>query len=124
MIYRIFQKGAVEMSLYEKMVKSFEAGNLDAYLDLLHPDYVFVRHQSGEEVSKEDWVPTVTGMYNAMSEGKLTFTDNRCLYENDEVLVMHNMGSFPDGSKEAIMAVHTLKDGKIIRIESGATPIK
>ena len=124
MIYRIFQKGAVEMSLYEKMVKSFEAGNLDAYLDLLHPDYVFVRHQSGEEVSKEDWVPTVTGMYNAMSEGKLTFTDNRCLYENDEVLVMHNMGSFPDGSKEAIMAVHTLKDGKIIRTESGATPIK
>ena len=112
------------MSLYEKMVKSFEVGNLDAYLDLLHPDYVFVRHQSGEEVSKEDWVPTVTGMYNAMSEGKLTFTDNRCLYENDEVLVMHSMGSFPDGSKEAIMAVHTLKDGKIIRTESGATPIK
>ena len=112
------------MPLYERMVKSFEGGTLDAYLDLLHSDYVFVRHQSGEEVSKEDWVHTVTGMYNAMSEGKLTFTDNRWLYENDEILVMHNMGSFPDGSKEAIMAVHTLKDGKIIRTESGATPIK
>ena len=71
------------MPLYERMVKSFEGGTLDAYLDLLHSDYVFVRHQSGEEVSKEDWVHTVTGMYTAMSEGKRTITDNRCLYEND-----------------------------------------
>ena len=46
------------------------------------------------------------------------------LYENDEVLVMHNMDSFPDGSKEAIMAVHPLKDGMVIKTESGATPIQ
>ena len=120
----LMQKGTFSMSTYEKMVKSFEDNNLDAYLDLLHQDYVFVRHQSGQEVSKKDWTPTVTGMYEAMSEGKLTFTENRCLYENDDVLVMHNMGSFPDGSKEAIIAVHTFKDGKIIRTESGATPVK
>ena len=112
------------MSVYKKMIESFEDKNLDAYLDLLHQDYVFVRHQSGEKVSKEDWTPIVTGMYKAMSEGKLTFTENRCLYENDDVLVIHNMGSFPDGSKEAIIAVHTFKDGKIIKTESGATPIK
>ena len=112
------------MSVYEKMVKSFEEKNLTAYLDLLHRDYVFVRHQSGEEVSKEDWTPTVTGMYEAMSEGKLTFTENRCLYENDDILVMHQIGSFPDGSKESIIVVHTLKDRKIIRTESGATLLK
>jgi hypothetical protein len=34
------------------------------------------------------------------------------------------MGNFPDGTKEAILVVHFLKDGKIIRTESGATPIK
>ena len=112
------------MSVYKEMIKSFEDKNLDAYLDLLHQDYVFVRHQSGEKVSKEDWTPIVTDMYKAMSEGKLTFTENRCLYENDDVLVIHNKGSFPDGSKEAIIAVHTFKDGKIIKTESGATPIK
>lgn len=41
------------MSIYEKMVKSFEDSTPDMYLDLLDADYVFVRHQSGEEVSKE-----------------------------------------------------------------------
>ena len=59
-----------------------------------------------------------------INKSLITNFNKSILYENDEVLVMHNMGSFPDGSKEAIMAVHTLKDGKIIRTESGATPIK
>ena len=114
----------MSMSIYEKMVKSFEDRTPDMYLDLLHPDYVFVRHQSGEEVSKEEWTLTITGMFNTMSEGKLTFSDYRCLYENDEIIVMHHMGIFPDGTKEAILVAHVLKDGKIIRTESGATPIK
>ena len=39
-------------------------------------------------------------------------------------MVHHNIGSFPDGTKETIMAVHTLKDGKIIRTETGSTIIK
>ena len=112
------------MSLYEKMINSIEDDNLEGYLDLLHKDYVFFRHQSGEEVSKEDWTATVTGMYDAMSRGELTFKDNRCLYENDDILVMHQIGNFPDGSKESIIVVHTLKGGKIIRTESGATPLK
>ena len=71
-----------------------------------------MRHQSGEEVAKEDWSVTVTGMFNAMAEGKLSWSNTRCLYENDDILVYHNFGTFPDGTKESIIAVHTLKDGK------------
>ena len=112
------------MAVYEKMIQSLEASAPDSYFDLLHSDYIFVRHQSGEEVSKEDWMPTVIGMFNAMKEGNLTWSNNRCVYENDDIMVHHNIGSFPDGTKEAIMAVHTLKDGKIIRTETGSTPIE
>ena len=112
------------MSIYEKMIQSLELSTPDPYFDLLHPDYVFVRHQSGEEVSKEDWIPTVTGTFSAMKDGNLTWSNNRCLYENDDIMVHHNIGNFPDGTKEAIMAFHTLKDGKIIRTETGSTPLK
>ena len=59
-----------------------------------------------------------------MKEGKLSWSNNRCLYENDDILVYHNIGTFPDGTKESIIVVHTLKDGKIIRTESGATPLE
>lgn len=67
------------------MIQSLEDSTPDSYFDLLHPDYIFVRHQSGEEVFKEDWKPNVTGMFNAMKEGNLTWSDNRYLYENLEV---------------------------------------
>ncbi len=77
----------------------------------------------GKKVSKADRTPTVTGMFNAMSEGKLKLVENRCIYENDDILVMHGIGHFPDGTKEAIMSVHSLSNGKIIKTESGATRI-
>jgi hypothetical protein len=82
------------------MVKAIDDCNIDDYLNLLHDDYVFVRHQSNQEVSKSEWIPVVTGMFNAMKEGKLNFENNRCLYENDDILVIHNIGNFPDNTKE------------------------
>ena len=35
-----------------------------------------------------------------------------------------NIMAFPEGSKEAVLAFHTKKDGKIISSETGATPLK
>lgn len=112
------------MSMFEKIQEALNASTADQHLNLLHPDYVFVRHQSGESLSKEDWKGIVTAMYEAMAEGKLSFEDHRCIYENDDVLVMHQIGQFPDGTKEAILVVHTIEDGKIVRTETGATPLK
>ena len=62
-------------------------------------------------------------MEKMMASEKLEIHDSRCLYENEEILVMHNVMSFPDDSQEAVMIVHTIKDGKIFRTETGATPI-
>jgi len=47
--------------------------------------------------------------------------ESRCLYENDDVMVTHGVMSFPDGSREAVLAFHQIKDGKVIRMETGAT---
>ena len=111
------------MSVYKNIISSFDDCSVQSYLNLLHEDYVFIRHQSGQTVSKIEWTPVVTGMFDAMREEKLKFEENRCIYENDDILVMHSIGYFPDGTKEAIMAVHTLSNGKIVKTESGATPI-
>ena len=58
------------MSIFNKMVKAIDDCNLDDYLNLLHDNYVFVRHQSNQEVTKSEWIPVVTGMFNAMKEEK------------------------------------------------------
>ena len=111
------------MSVYKNIISSFDDCSVQSYLNLLHEDYVFIRHQSGQTVSKTEWTPVVTGMFDAMREEKLKFEDNRCIYENEDILVMFSIGHFPDGTKEAIMAVHTLSNGKIVKTESGATRI-
>ena len=46
------------------------------------------------------------------------------LYENEDILVIHNIMVGPDGAKEAVIVVHTLKDGKMLKIETGTTPVK
>ena len=49
-------------------------------------------------------------------------TDNqRIIYENDEIGVAHYFISFKDGSRQAVLVVYIIKDGKIIRSETGAT---
>jgi ketosteroid isomerase-like protein len=109
------------MYLYHKIKAAQDKKDLDAYLDCLHEDFVFVRHQSGTEVSKSDWTPTLTAM---MQSDALEFNKQRCLYENEDIMVEHSFMTFPDGTSEAVMVVNLLKDGKIIRTETGATTIK
>ena len=109
------------MSLYEKMKKASENRDVDAWLECIHDDFVFVRHQTGAEMSKEEWTPMVTAM---MQSDQLEINNQRCIYENEEILVTHSMMNFPDGTSEAVMVVNKLKDGKVIRVETGATPIE
>tara|TARA_B100001248_G_scaffold223690_1_gene180554 strand:- start:1343 stop:1678 length:336 start_codon:yes stop_codon:yes gene_type:complete len=109
------------MSLYEKMKAASDNRDVEAWLDCIHDDFVFVRHQTGAEMSKEEWTPMVTAM---MQSDQLEIKNQRCIYENEEILVTHSMMNFPDGTSEAVMVANKLKDGKVIRVETGATPIK
>jgi len=110
-----------KMSLYEKMKAASDNRDVEAWLDCIHDDFVFVRHQTGAEMSKEEWTPMVTAM---MQSDQLDIKNQRCIYENEEILVTHSMMNFPDGTSEAVMVVNKLKDGKVIRVETGATPIE
>ena len=47
----------------------------------------------------------------------------RCLYENEEVLVSHGIMNFPDGATEAILGFDLLKHGKTTKSDTGATLI-
>ena len=63
------------MSLYEKMKTASENRDVDSYLDCIHDDFVFVRHQTGAEMSKDEWSPMLTAM---MQSDKLEIKDQRC----------------------------------------------
>ena len=109
------------MSIYEKLDVAMENNDAEAYADLLHDDFKFVRHATNTEMTKSEWVNVINNM---MDSGKVTRSNSRCIYENDDILVSHSMVSFPDGTSEAVLVCFSLRDGKIVRSETGATPLK
>ena len=65
----------------------------------------------------------IEGFFEAIKNGKMENQSSRCIYENQDILVQHDVIVFPDGTNEAIIGVHILKDGKVVKTETGATPI-
>ena len=108
------------MAIYDTISKALEEKDAGMYTDLFHEDYEFVRHQTGTSMHREQMVEMMSMM---MANEKVVIRNARCIYENDEVLVEHSVMDFPDGTTEAVMTVHMLQDGKIIRTETGATSL-
>ena len=106
------------MSMHAKLNATMINRDTNAYKELLHEDCVFVFHKSGNEFGKTEWISMVEGM---MANEKFVNESSRCVYENDDIMGSHDFMSYPDGSREAVMGVAKLKDGKIIRFETGAT---
>ncbi len=97
------------MKLYENWMKAFEKRDFDEVMKFYHPDYSFVRHQTNKVMNLSEWSPLMKSM---LENNKLEMISSKCCYENDDILVVHNMMSFPDRSKEAVLACFLKKDGK------------
>ena len=107
------------MPVFEKWLKGVEDRDADALIGLLHEDFEFVRHQSGASLNKAQ----MSEIMRQMVSNNVVPKAQRCLYENEEVLVSHGVMNFPDGTTEAILRFDLLKHGKIINSDTGATLI-
>ena len=104
------------MSILEKYTNAIKNKNEAVLNELLHDDFKFTMHKSGNNLNKNDVVKW------AMS-GDINQENARVVYENDEIGVHHSLVTFDDGNKEAVMAVFKFQDGKIISLETGATKL-
>ena len=102
------------MSILEKYEKVFLEKDEAGMKEILHDDFKFTMHASGNVLSKSDVIGWAMG--DDINEEKV-----RILYENDEIGVRHNFITFKDGNTQAVMAVYMFKDGKIVSMETGAT---
>ncbi len=105
------------MSLIQKLIDAQDNQDLKAYNEVVSEDYVWVKHSTGEEIPRDELSKWLISPDAPKSENA------RIIYENDEIGVAHYFVSFKDGSRQAVLVVYTIKDGKIIRSETGATNI-
>ena len=104
------------MSMLEKYSAALENKDEAAMNDLLHDDFKFTMHKSGNVLTKGEVIKW------AMS-GDIKQDKTRIVYENNEIGIHHAFVTFEDGNVEAVMAVYKYKDGKIASLETGATPM-
>jgi len=95
-------------------MKVFEEKNEAGMNEIIHDDFKFTMHASGNVLSKKDVIAW------AMSDD-ITDDKSRIVYENDEIGIHHAFVTFKDGNTQAVMAVYKYKDGKIFSLETGAT---
>ena len=108
------------MSVYARWSTAIERRDAEGLIACLHDDYIFVRHQTGTEMNKTAMSEMLRGF---MSSDAVVVHSQKCLYENDEVMVEHSVMDFADGTREAIIGFSRLKDGLIVHTETGATPV-
>ena len=102
------------MSILAKYNKAFEQKDEALMKEVLHDDYKFTMHASGNVLSKDDVIKWAMG--DDINREKV-----RIIYENDEIGVEHSFVTFKDGNTQAVMGVLRYQDGKIISFETGAT---
>ena len=104
------------MSIIEKMAKVVNEGDTAEAEQLIHDDFKFLMHSSGQTLSKSDVVRWI-GMKDVKK------SNVRVLFENNQVGFEHAMVTFNDGNKEAVMSFYKFKDGKVVHQETGATKL-
>ena len=104
------------MSILKRYTDAIDKKDEATMNELLHDDFKFTMHKSGNSLGKADVIKW------AMS-GDIKQDKTRIVYENDEVGVHHAFVTFDDGNVEAVMAVYKYQDGKMISLETGATPM-
>jgi hypothetical protein len=103
------------MSLLEKWAKAIDDKDVSAMSEIMHDDYQFTLHSAGKILSKQD-------VLNWVAMDDMVTTNNRILYENDEIGVNHAVVTFKsDGNVQGVLAFLIFKDGKIFRQETGAS---
>ena len=80
-------------------------------MECLNDDYELVIHSTGEAKKMEDidWDQMMEWMVAANVE------KHGCIYENDDIIVEHQMLNYDSGDREALMPAHQLKDGLMWR---------
>ena len=104
------------MSIIEKMTNIVNEGDTAGAEQLIHDDFKFLMHSSGNSLTKKNVVEWI-GKKDVKKDNV------RVLFENDEVGFEHAFVSYKDGNKEAVMTYYKFKDGKVAYQETGATKL-
>ena len=104
--------------IFHQWAKAWDNADIETMRSLMHDDAEMLMHSSNSKISADEWHDRIEPMIINLKQENL-----RCVYENQDILVMHFIMTFPNETRDAVMFVAMKEDGKIKRIETGSTPL-
>ena len=105
--------------LFEKYKQFWETGDIEAFTLIIDPEIEIIMHSTGGVIDPDLWLERITAI--VLSDA---YAENiRCLYENDDIMVVHQNTNSANGTRDAVLYVFTKTDGMLTRVETGATPL-
>ena len=103
------------MAIIQQFYDDWDSQDIETVDKQTHENFIAWSHSGNKVYTKEEWMSWISPDFPKAE--KL-----RKIFENDEIAVTHQFISFKNGN-EAVLCALSIKDGKIIRFETGATPI-
>lgn len=107
------------MGLISEFLEAWDVKDREKIDKIMANDLASVRHQSGKIFAKSNMME----MFGQESPSTVSRT-RRVIYENEEIAVVHQFIDYQSGDKEALMQVFTINEGKVTKMETGATPLE
>ena len=82
--------------VYEKFFEAWKNKDIKAYIDNYHASWQKTFHSTGRIMRLKEHSDQIE---NWIVTGK--FEEHHCLYENDDIVVTHNIATFEHGSRKA-----------------------
>ena len=109
-------KREASMSLFNKWWDAANSKDRNKMAELLDDDFIFVRHNNGEEWSKSKFLDVMlTGVRD-----KTASENRRLIYENDDIVVSHSILDGPHG-RNAVMLVGLFLHCRTERLQKNGT---
>lgn len=108
------------MNIYPEMEAAMRSDDAARYASLLHEKFEYVRHKSMDTLNR---VQMTALLEKVWAGGNRTIEEMRCLYENEDILVIYTVLSFRNGSREGAMIANLKEGGLVIRTETGVSDL-
>ena len=104
--------------IFDKWAEAWDNADVETMRSFMCDDAEMIMHSSNSKMTADEWRDRIGPMIGQLKQENL-----RCIYENDDILVMNFFMTFPNGTRDAVLYVATKRDDKIARIETGSTPL-
>ena len=100
------------VKFFLKYKKFWEEGDHEAFTSIIDPEFEIIMHPTGGAMNYGLWMQRITSVVPSSAYAEKI----RCLYENYEIMIFHQITNAANVARDAILYVFTKKGGMLVKL--------